>query len=97
MSRIGNKPIALIEGVSVEVKENNVVVVKGPKGELTRQFHKDLTIAVENGHVVVKRPSDSIEHKTIHGTTFFIKLFIGQIAVNFVFVKSVNNEFFITK
>ena len=69
MSRIGNKPITLAEGVSVEVSENNFVVVKGPKGELSRQFNSEMAICVEDRTVIVKRPDDSIEHKTIHGTT----------------------------
>ena len=69
MSRIGNKVITLAEGVSVEVSENNFVVVKGPKGELSSQFDHDMQICVEGNTLVVKRPSDSIHHKTIHGTT----------------------------
>lgn len=69
MSRIGNKPITLAEGVSVEVNEENFVVVKGPKGELSRSFNKNMTISVEDKTVIVKRPDDSIENKTFHGTT----------------------------
>ena len=65
MSRIGNKPITLAEGVSVEVSENNFVVVKGPKGELSRQFNSEMAICIEDRTVIVKRPDDSIEHKTI--------------------------------
>lgn len=69
MSRVGNKLIALANGTTVEVKENNVVLVKGPKGELEQQFSSDITISVEDGTVKLTRPSDSIKHKTIHGTT----------------------------
>ena len=69
MSRIGNKHITLAEGVSVEVGENNFVVVKGPKGQLSRQFNADMNISVDGNVVTVSRPSDSIEHKTLHGTT----------------------------
>lgn len=68
MSRIGKKPIEIPTGVTV-TNENNVVTVKGPKGELTREFHKDLTITVEGNVLTVTRPSDSKEHRTIHGTT----------------------------
>ena len=66
MSRIGNKHITLAEGVSVEVGENNFVVVKGPKGQLSRQFNADMKISVDGNVVTVSRPSDSIEHKTLH-------------------------------
>ena len=68
MSRIGKKPIEIPTGVTV-TNENNVITVKGPKGELTREFHKDLTITVEENVLTVTRPSDSKEHRTIHGTT----------------------------
>ena len=68
MSRIGNKVIVL--PASVEVTNNdNVVTVKGPKGELTREFSKDIEIRVEGTEVTLHRPNDSKEMKTIHGTT----------------------------
>ena len=69
MSRIGNKAINLPAGVTVDVKENNQVTVKGPKGELCAQFNNELEISVEATQVVVKRPNDTKEVKTIHGTT----------------------------
>ncbi len=69
MSRVGNKLIVLKDGVTVDVKAGNVVTVKGPKGELTNTFNKDMMITVENNTVKVARPSDSIQHKTLHGTT----------------------------
>lgn len=68
MSRIGKKPIEIPAGVTVTINDNNVTV-KGPKGELTREFNKDLTISVEENVLTVTRPSDSKEHRTIHGTT----------------------------
>ncbi|OLN23093.1 50S ribosomal protein L6 [Domibacillus antri] len=68
MSRVGKKVIELPEGVTI-TNNNNEVTVKGPKGELTRQFNKDLTIEVEGSTVTVVRPSESKEHRTIHGTT----------------------------
>ena len=68
MSRIGNKVIVL--PASVEITNNdNVVTVKGPKGELTREFSKDIEIRVEGTEVTLHRPNDSKEMKTIHGTT----------------------------
>ncbi len=66
MSRIGKAPIEIPAGVTVKV-DNNVVTVKGPKGELTQEFHSDLTVAVDGNHVVVTRPSDDIEHRAHHG------------------------------
>ena len=69
MSRIGNKPIALPAGVTVTVADENNVTVKGAKGELSAKFDSILTIEVSATEVLVKRPNDSKEAKTIHGTT----------------------------
>lgn len=69
MSRIGNKVINLVDGVTVTVNPDNLVVVKGPKGELTATFHPEMSVEVDGAEVKVIRPSDSIEHKRIHGTT----------------------------
>ncbi|MDE6305386.1 MAG: 50S ribosomal protein L6, partial [Muribaculaceae bacterium] len=66
MSRIGKAPIEIPAGVTVKV-DNNVVTVKGPKGELSQQVNPDLTIKVEDGHVVLTRPSDDREHRAQHG------------------------------
>lgn len=66
MSRIGKAPVVLPAGVTAKV-ENNVVTVKGPKGELRQEFHSDLTVKVEEYHIVVTRPSDDIEHRSHHG------------------------------
>ena len=68
MSRIGNKVIVLPASVELSNKDN-VVTVKGPKGELTREFSKDIEIRVEGTEVTLHRPNDSKEMKTIHGTT----------------------------
>ena len=68
MSRIGNKVIVLPAGVELTNKDN-VVTVKGPKGELTRTFSKDIDIRVEGTEVTLHRPNDTKEMKTIHGTT----------------------------
>ena len=68
MSRIGNKVIVLPAGVEL-TNNDNVVTVKGPKGELTRTFSKDIEIRVEGNEVTLHRPNDSKEMKTIHGTT----------------------------
>ncbi|MFK2826857.1 50S ribosomal protein L6 [Bacillus sp. B190/17] len=68
MSRVGKKPIELPEGVTL-ANDNNTVTVKGPKGELVNTFNKDMKIEIEGNVVTVVRPSESKEHRTIHGTT----------------------------
>jgi len=68
MSRIGKKPIEIPADVTV-TKVDNTVSVKGPKGELTNTFNSDLTITIEDNIINVTRPSDSKEHRSIHGTT----------------------------
>lgn len=65
MSRIGNNPVAIPEGVTVEVKDN-VIVVKGKLGELTQEFSA-VSVKVEDGNVLVTRPSDSKDNKAKHG------------------------------
>ena len=68
MSRIGRKPIPVPAGVEVAVN-GSVVTVKGPKGTLTQTFSPDMAISVENGEVLVTRPSDHKEHRSLHGLT----------------------------
>ena len=65
----GRAPIAIPAGVEIKLEDNNVVTVKGPKGTLTQQFHPDMTIAMEDGHVVVSRPNDAKENRALHGLT----------------------------
>lgn len=69
MSRIGRLPIAIPSGVTVTVTPDNVVTVKGPKGELTKAMVKSINIAIEDNSVVVTRPSDVKEHRALHGLT----------------------------
>jgi large subunit ribosomal protein L6 len=69
MSRIGKAPVAVPNGVTVTLKDDNVISVKGPKGELTRSLPAAMTIAQENGQVTVTRPSDEDQHKSLHGLT----------------------------
>ena len=69
MSRVGKKPIEVPADVTVTINNENTVVVKGPKGELTRTFNKDITIEQEGTIITLVRPSDSKDHRTIHGTT----------------------------
>ena len=68
MSRIGNKLINLPEGVTVS-QNGNVITVKGPKGELSSEINSNIEVVVDGQSVSVKRPNDTKEMKTIHGTT----------------------------
>ena len=68
MSRIGNSPITIPEGVEVNVQGNHVTV-KGPKGTLEKDLSEKLTISVEDGKVIVKRPNDETSMKSLHGLT----------------------------
>ncbi|KOF57295.1 MULTISPECIES: 50S ribosomal protein L6 [Clostridium] len=69
MSRIGKQPVVIPNGVTVTVTPDNVVTVKGSKGQLTKAMHKDIKIAVEDTQVVVTRPSDDKNHRALHGLT----------------------------
>jgi large subunit ribosomal protein L6 len=69
MSRVGKKPIEIPSGVTVTIADDNTVTVKGPKGELTRSFNKDITITLEENVITVSRPSDEKAHRALHGTT----------------------------
>jgi len=66
MSRIGKKPISIPSGLDIKVQDN-VVTVKGPKGELKQEFHADLSVSVADGSLTVERPSDKKEHRAMHG------------------------------
>ncbi|MDE5544243.1 MAG: 50S ribosomal protein L6, partial [Bacteroidales bacterium] len=69
MSRIGKAPISLPQGVSVTVASNNLVTVKGPKGEISRMVDPDITVQVdkETNHILVQRPTDQKRHRALHG------------------------------
>lgn len=69
MSRIGRQPVVIPAGVTVDIKEGNVVTVKGPKGTLERTLPAEMTIQIEDGHVVVTRPNDLKKMKALHGLT----------------------------
>lgn len=69
MSRIGKMPVKVPTGVTITVAEDNVVTVKGSKGELTQKIHPDIQITVNDGQIEVTRPSDSKEHRSLHGLT----------------------------
>lgn len=69
MSRIGKNPVLVPKGVEVKVTNDNHMTVKGPKGTLERALSKDMNIALEEGQVVVTRPSDLKRFKSLHGLT----------------------------
>ena len=69
MSRIGNLPISIADGVSVDVSDKNHVTVKGPKGQLGLQADPDITVEQQDGEIVVSRPTEQKRHKALHGLT----------------------------
>lgn len=69
MSRIGKMPIVIPKGVDIKIDGNNLVTVKGTKGTLTKDFHKDMIIKVEDGKIIVERPSEEKIFKSLHGLT----------------------------
>ena len=68
MSRIGNKPITVPEGVEVTLNEN-VITVKGPKGTLVKELHKNINVALEGNVINVTRPNDEPFNRSLHGLT----------------------------
>lgn len=66
MSRIGRKPINIPAGVEVKV-DDSVVTVKGPKGTLTQKIHPNMTVTVEGNEILVTRPNDEKENRSLHG------------------------------
>ena len=68
MSRIGKKPIAIPAGVDVKVADG-IVTVKGKNGTLTQKIHPNITVAVENNEIIVTRPNDDKENRSLHGLT----------------------------
>ena len=69
MSRIGKMPISVPASVTVDIVSGNTVTIKGPKGELSQRFNRDMTISRENGAIVVTRPTDQRHHRALHGLT----------------------------
>lgn len=67
MSRIGKLPIALPQGVSVTVGADNLVTLKGPKGEMSQQITPEMKVEVENGELTVSRPNDEKQNRALHG------------------------------
>ncbi len=67
MSRIGKKPVEVTNGVSVTLSAENVVTVKGPKGELKQAIDRDIKVEIKDGFVEFSRPTDQIRHRAMHG------------------------------
>jgi len=67
MSRIGKSPVVLNEGVKIDVSPSNMVTVTGPKGKLSLQVAPDISVQLENGEMVVTRPTDQKRHRSMHG------------------------------
>ena len=67
MSRIGKQPITIPGGVTITVGKDNVVTVKGPKGELKQAIDRDITVEVKDNNVSFTRPTDQIRHRALHG------------------------------
>ena len=67
MSRIGKAPVSVPSGVTVSVGNDNIVTVKGPKGELKQPIDRDITVDVKDGQINFVRPTDQIRHRALHG------------------------------
>ena len=84
MSRIGKLPISIPEGVQIDISDDNLVTVKGKLGELSQKINQDIKFEVEGNILNVTRPSDSKEHKSLHG--------LSRVLVNNM-VEGVSNGF----
>lgn len=69
MSRIGRLPISIPQGVEVKIDAGNIITVKGPKGQLKKNLHKDMIISMEDNVIKIQRPTDQKRHKALHGLT----------------------------
>lgn len=67
MSRIGKKPVVVTNGVTISLSADNVITVKGPKGELKQEIDRDIKAEVKDGEIIFTRPTDQIRHRALHG------------------------------
>lgn len=67
MSRIGKQPVVIPAGVAITLNSDNIVTVKGPKGELKEAIDRDITVTIKEGEVIFVRPTDQIRHRAMHG------------------------------
>lgn len=79
MSRIGLKPITIPNGVEIKINDNNLVEVKGPKGQLAEQINPDMEVKIEDGVLTIARPTENKKHKSLHGLsrTLISNMIIG--------------------
>ncbi len=90
MSRIGRMPVVVPKGVEVEIKGSSIHV-KGPKGELQHTFPADMMVSLEEGQIIVKRPSDENHHRALHGMTrALIQNMVSGVSAGFERVLEVN-------
>ena len=94
MSRIGRMPISIPAGVDVKIEEGNLVTVKGPKGALTQQLHPAMTIRQEGAELLVTRPNDAKENRSLHGLTRTLlhNMVVGKLVMNLGFSHQVVME-----
>jgi large subunit ribosomal protein L6 len=67
MSRIGKKPVVVPQGVTITIGKDNVIAVKGPKGELKEAIDRDITVEMKDGEITFSRPTDQGRHRALHG------------------------------
>lgn len=67
MSRIGKQPVVVPAGVTITVDAENIITVKGPKGQLSQAIDRDITVAISEGNITLTRPTDQIRHRAMHG------------------------------
>jgi large subunit ribosomal protein L6 len=67
MSRIGKQPVTIPSGVTISVNNDNIVTVKGPKGELKQEIDRDIKVEINDNQLVLTRPTDQIRHRAMHG------------------------------
>lgn len=67
MSRIGKLPVTIPDGTSVSVSPDNIITVKGPKGELSQKVDRDIIVEVNEKEIILKRPTDQKRHRSLHG------------------------------
>lgn len=67
MSRIGKQPVQVVNGVTITISGDNVLTVKGPKGELKQAIDRDIKVEIKDGQVTFARPTDQIRHRAMHG------------------------------
>lgn len=67
MSRIGKQPVVVPAGVTITVDAENIITVKGPKGQLSQAIDRDITVAINEGNITLTRPTDQIRHRAMHG------------------------------